>query len=321
MSKRILIISNKFDLSCDLVILECRKRGIPYVRLNLEDAPDLCFATEIPGETHLLIYGENLSFRHDIGSVWYRRPGEVLDSTKAPPDVFTYVNDQWTYFIRGLTSIESVPWVNDPAKNSIAESKIWQLHVARKLGMRTPKTLVTNSVTKAKKFYEACSRKVIAKALYSPLIRTVTEEYFIFTNKMESMEETNLSGLNQAPVIFQEQIGDKKDIRVTIVGEKVFAAKITYEGEDVDWRRAKDSISCDPMEIPEHLQRQCVALVTSFGLYFGAIDLVFRNGVYYFLELNPNGEWGWMDDILPISSSLVDLLAFEALAFKGSEDG
>lgn len=309
MSKRILIISNKFDLSCDLVILECRKRGVPYTRLNLEDAPNLFFSMEIPGKTQIMVNDEDLSFTRDIRAVWYRRPGEVLDSVKTPPEIFTYVNDQWIYFIRGLTSIDSITWVNDPAKNSVAESKIWQLRMARRIGLKIPKTLITNSVTKAKEFSEICNRKIVAKALYSPLIQTANREYFIFTNEVEQVEQNELSGLNQAPVIFQEQIVKKQDIRVTVVGEKTFAARIVYDSQDVDWRRVKDNISCEPIEIPGHIEGQCVGLVRLFGLHFGAIDLVFQNGTYYFLELNPNGEWGWLDDILPISSSLVDLLA------------
>jgi glutathione synthase/RimK-type ligase-like ATP-grasp enzyme len=47
-------------------------------------------------------------------------------------------------------------------------------------------------------------------------------------------------------------------------------------------------------------------------LTFGAIDLIQTNtGEYVFLEINPSGQWLWLDDMLGlgISDTMADWLA------------
>jgi len=45
-------------------------------------------------------------------------------------------------------------------------------------------------------------------------------------------------------------------------------------------------------------------------LYFGAIDIVEHEGRFWFLEVNPNGEWGWLQkpNGVPIAEALCDLM-------------
>ena len=55
----------------------------------------------------------------------------------------------------------------------------------------------------------------------------------------------------------------------------------------------------------------CVAnSIKALGLEFGAIDLALQDDVYYFLEINPTGEWGWlMGAELPIAEALARVLS------------
>ena len=65
------------------------------------------------------------------------------------------------------------------------------------------------------------------------------------------------------------------------------------------------------IELPTCVQNQCVAITNALGLQFGAIDYVIdRNGNFVFLELNPNGQWAWIENItgLDISGAISDLL-------------
>jgi len=51
--------------------------------------------------------------------------------------------------------------------------------------------------------------------------------------------------------------------------------------------------------------------VQELGQCFGAIDLVLHpERGYVFLEINPNGQWGWIEDFtgLPIAAAFADLL-------------
>ncbi|MDQ3698554.1 MAG: hypothetical protein M3373_11110 [Gemmatimonadota bacterium] len=66
-----------------------------------------------------------------------------------------------------------------------------------------------------------------------------------------------------------------------------------------------------PCQLPEKVEALCVELLTELNLCFGAIDIVRApDGEYVFLEINPNGQWAWVEERtgLPISDAIADLL-------------
>ena len=55
----------------------------------------------------------------------------------------------------------------------------------------------------------------------------------------------------------------------------------------------------------------CVALLRALNLAFGAIDMILTPaGEYVFLEINPNGQWAWIQQCTgaEMSGCLIDLL-------------
>ncbi len=117
-----------------------------------------------------------------------------------------------------------------------------------------------------------------------------------------------------SPVIFQEKVPKKCDIRVTVIGDKVFAAQIETDlPESIpDWRAADvGKITYSPHKLPAFVNQQCLSLVRELGLEFGAIDLgLCGDGSYAFFEINPNGQWAWLEPVtaFPLTETLVDLL-------------
>jgi glutathione synthase/RimK-type ligase-like ATP-grasp enzyme len=105
------------------------------------------------------------------------------------------------------------------------------------------------------------------------------------------------------------------ELRVTVVGEQVFAAEIHSQQTNrtrVDWRRYDLSHTPHlPHALPEHVQVKCVELVRRLGLCYGAIDLILTpDGRYVFLEINPSGQYMWIEERtgLPISEAVANLL-------------
>src|SRR5208282_439036 len=105
------------------------------------------------------------------------------------------------------------------------------------------------------------------------------------------------------------------DIRVTVVGKVVFATEIQsqdYEETETDWRRGGHvELVYRAHELPREITEKCVCLVRKFGLRFGAIDLILdRKGLYWFLEINPNGQWAWIQNRTgqPIAQAIVNEL-------------
>ena len=47
--------------------------------------------------------------------------------------------------------------------------------------------------------------------------------------------------------------------------------------------------------LPQDIQESIFSLMSDLRLQYGRIDFPAKGGVYSFLEVNPNGEWGWLD--------------------------
>jgi glutathione synthase/RimK-type ligase-like ATP-grasp enzyme len=307
------------DVSADFVIQQLRAKGNDTVlRINTEDLPVKESSVRLPDFSYSVSSKEGKSnLVNDLKSVWFRRPGRPFDFQQKENTVSTQVKDyarnQWRSFIEGLTNIENVLWINNPSKNQIAENKIRQLKIASELGMKIPKTCITSSKSEAIDFYKSCDGNIIAKALDSPLIEYPESDYFIFTQAVDSLIDYPESEFALSPTIFQERISPKIDYRVTVIGDHCFAARIEYRVNNnlsnIDWRVEKKNVGFVRSDLPQDIIDKCIQLVKLHGLVFGAIDLVKSNDNFYFLEINPNGEWGWLQkQNLPIAETIADYL-------------
>lgn len=152
----------------------------------------------------------------------------------------------------------------------------------------------------------------IVKSLDTALFYDNGNEMFTYSTEM-SGEELLSASIKQAPIIIQEFLQNKMDIRATVIGNKVFAAAITNNGDKIigDWRKEKKEELCyTPISLPTSVQSQIFALMQYLGLSFGGVDLALVDNTYYFIEVNPTGEWGWLrlSANLPIDKTIVDLL-------------
>jgi glutathione synthase/RimK-type ligase-like ATP-grasp enzyme len=81
---------------------------------------------------------------------------------------------------------------------------------------------------------------------------------------------------------------------------------------EVDWRKGgRIDLHHEAIDLPQNIIDSCIELMSKLNLRFGAIDLVCDlNGDYWFLEINPNGQWAWIENQtkLPIASAIVDEL-------------
>jgi len=315
----ILILSNKHDISVDYVVRLLLKTKRNFLRINAEDLLHRNVSVTFPKFSYRIgKKSVNYDLVYELGSVWFRRPGkpfEFAPKESRPSDtVVSFVENQWHAFIEGIKCIDNVFWVNDPDKNYIAENKIFQLKLAQKIGLQIPKTCITTDKEELIQFKDRCGGKIVAKALYSPLIEEQDKDYFIFTTKFtESVENISKREFGLAPTIFQELLTNKTDYRLTIIGDNCFSVKVIREsnkGISDDWRIIKEGLKFQPSELPSNVIDKCIEMVKELGLVFGAIDLVKTSDGFYFLEINPNGEWAWLqkESRLPIAETLVDYL-------------
>ena len=136
----------------------------------------------------------------------------------------------------------------------------------------------------------------------------------VFTTPVSTKDVKNINSVKYAPTLLQEYIPKKIEIRATIFGNKIFAAEIHSQQNPLtkdDWRHCNANVDYLPHILPKKIEQLCFRLVHGFGLVFGAIDLILTpQGKYVFLELNPNGQWIWIEKLtgLPMINALVNLL-------------
>lgn len=197
-----------------------------------------------------------------------------------------------------------------------AENKQLQLQVADELGLETPRTLVTNDPDSVRDFMQACDGRVITKMLSSFAIYENGLEKVVFTNPLSPDDLENLEDLRLCPMTFQEMVPKRLELRVTVVGDRVFSASIDSQASDRalhDWRRDGLGMIDDwkEYELPEDVKARLLRLMDYFGLNYGAADIIVTpEGRHVFLEVNPVGEFFWLERVpgLPISKAIADVL-------------
>ena len=214
-------------------------------------------------------------------------------------------------FLEGvLAALPTQHWLSSPQAIRRAEQKPYQLAVAAQLGFTLPPTIMTNDPAAVRGFAQERGQ-LVAKAVSSGYIAGAGGNQAIFTSSLAPGDLEDLDGLALAPVTLQEKVEKSSDIRVTVVGDEVFAAEILSQDREssrVDWRATDDpNLEHRPHELPSTLDHHCRRLVSYLGISFGAIDFALKpDGTYVFFEINPNGEWLWIEDQLglPISDRI-----------------
>ncbi len=316
----VILVSNSRDFATDYVVAELRARGTRYLRLDADLLGEDSVSLD-PITPSLDVRTPQGSFHLDafnVTGVLFRAPTHLSESggdRYAPEEQLC--RHQWAAFTRALTVFEDVTWVNHPVRTFAAESKPFQLRVATKLGWDVLPTRVTNDPLPAG--WNGSDADLAIKALDTFFIRFDGQDTFFYTRAV-TYSDLSYEKLRAMPVILQRYAADKLDVRVTVVGGRCMAASIHRGGAGVqgDWRLQKDAIDYEVHALPPDVELHCVALVRSLGLVFGAVDLVYCGGRYYFLEVNPTGEWAWLTERLgfPIPALLAD-----ALSGHGSPSG
>ena len=306
----VLLVTASYDLAPEYVGAALERRGVPFFRLDTDRFPSEVQASFDPQRGLAISDGNRCISHREIKSVWYRR--NVVPNLPEDLDLGSreFCEREARMYLEGaLAALPTQRWLSSPQAIWLAERKPYQLAIAAQLGFTLPRTIVTNDEAAVKGF--ALQNQMVAKAVSSGYIEGTDGNQAIFTSALVPGDLEDLSGLALAPVIFQENVVKSSDIRVTVIGNDVFAAEIlsqSQESSNVDWRATDDpDLEHRPHELPSTLVRQCLSLVSNLGLAFGALDFALTpDGTYVFFEINPNGEWLWLEDQLglPISDRI-----------------
>lgn len=321
--KKILILTNSLDEPhTDTVINELEMRRLPYFRLNTDAITKGRCKTTMSFVNEKMVWQvedrENHLQSSDVGCIWNRRPYEAWKFDIQDEAQKKFAIEELKCFFTGVwySLDKSVKWVNDPYHEVKASKKIFQLQLARSLGMRTPDTIISNDPETVISFYGKHKGDIICKAIKAGAIDYGDKMKIIQTHKVSKEMLDNLSLIKNLITLFQERIEKKHEVRATVVGKRIFPVKI-YSQEHPDSRidfRNLDTIfklRYEPCELPARISDFCYLMLDKLKLVYGAFDFAFTpGGEYVFFEVNTGGQWYWLQEAtgLLITQALVDIL-------------
>jgi glutathione synthase/RimK-type ligase-like ATP-grasp enzyme len=252
----------------------------------------------------------------DVDAIWWRvKPTSEADLTgKSVSLAASFAQREWRSVLESLEFFTPRAfWVNPRLSDLRARNKPIQLLMAKKLGFTIPSTLISNDASSVSSFLEQEGDEHIYKVLtwyFEPPDRLV----FTCAINVDHVN-CNERSISIAPGIFQIQIPKSYEVRVTVVGENVFSARIdsqAHKDTALDWRRNQGILHYTKHDLPEDINHMLIKMNHKLGLLYGAYDLIVTpSGEYIFLEVNHVGQWLWLENStgLPISNALADLLS------------
>lgn len=299
---KVLLITNTTDFTCDYVVRSLNKIGADYYRLNTDEIGRAVFLTFDFAYDIFTLYDRPKQLTIDIlsfHSVYFRRP----EFPKFSEENITYEERQFMQLevrqtLEGLYKIlRQAYWISDIDAIRKAENKIYQQLLAKEIGFQIPKGIITNHPDDFHKFVESNKGDSIIKPIYSGQIGWPEMQNVVFTSKLDSKPQSQQIEL--CPSYLQEEIEKRYDVRVTVIGDKIFAARIDSQSNQetkTDWRVGENILPHEAISLPESIKKKCIELLRKLNLQFGAIDFIETpRGEYIFLEINPNGQWAWIE--------------------------
>ncbi len=237
-------------------------------------------------------------------SIYFRKPVQE-DLTGVYEGKYHQFSYREAYsLVEGLAEYFPGKCLSRPSSMRRSGNKVFQALTANEVGFKIPKLSISNSVESAKAL---CREKAIVKPLSVGTINDKEYKEYVQTNIYD--ERYELSHLKYTPAYFQKYINKDYEVRVTFVGKESFSVRIDSDNP-VDWRKHGNKIKYSVCEIPSHIYRSCILFLEKTRMEFGCFDFIIYRSEWYFLEMNSNGQWAWLEfeTGLPISKEIVGYL-------------
>jgi glutathione synthase/RimK-type ligase-like ATP-grasp enzyme len=316
MNKHILVITHSGDLHADLVVERLLARDANVFRLNLDQFPahyqlDVRQIDGISIGVVRHLPTKAVVSMAEIGAVWTRKSGDFmfLSDSELGPQERAYAIAETKHILTSLLLTIDGYWMNHPMASQAAMWKGEQLRRAAQLGFRVPPSLTTNDGDAVRRFRSAVGGEIIFKPLSSPSLGAddvdVADRIVpnLATTIITDEHEDMLDALRELPGFFQQYIPKQHELRVTVIDDHVFAARIDSQDDErtrTDYRDFSAEIDYRAERLPPEIERRCHEFIHSYGLKFGAIDLIFTpEGEYVFLENNPAGQFLFVEQLVP----------------------
>lgn len=320
--KLVLIVTNSDENNVVNVENHLNDMGQGFLRLNVDEvlkSNPVMFLSNVFDLEETLFLKEKTFKCRDIKSVWFRRPRKITVSDPSTNMEERFVEDEFSASLWSMyTTLSGALWMNNPLYGCylLEHNKLLQLKIAKTCDLYVPKTIITNCPSGAIRFCKSLGGSLAIKSVHSRIFQKENEISGIYTNKVscEFLEE-HAENIKISPVMFQEYIPKKFELRITIVGTRIFACKIDSQSSErskIDWRRYDfENVKHEKFNLPENIKNNLLSFMSRCKIIYGAIDMIVDDqGRFVFLEVNPNGQYGWIEGLteMPISKAIAETL-------------
>lgn len=320
----IFIVSRNSDVSTNRVIKWLLAERIPFERINFSDffSNPETISLKITSEgRRLQLRGKQYKEQELKKSViWYRkleRSSSVEHFKRLAtqyPGISNHISREFDAFTRAVTSFfYDSYWLCNYMSGQLNKSLV--LIHAQQCGLKIPPTIISNH---KKALFHFSNKEKITKCIGDGLSVEFPDQkrYLLSTNKISDSEMASLPEYF-FPSTLQSYIEKSIELRIFFVGDQFFASAIFSQDSEItktDFRlNVIDNLPCRmvPYNLPASLEQNLKKLMNRIGLNTGSIDMIVTpNQEYYFLEVNPFGQYGWVADLCnyPIDKAIATFL-------------
>jgi ATP-GRASP peptide maturase of grasp-with-spasm system len=312
----ILILSETHEESTDQVLEWLMHYKVPFVRINQDDKVELqqLYITQEGLSFTLLINNERRIRSADIKAFWYRR-GYLHFDYALHPEQFFSDNTQLAQAItqnlyNEMQHLKALLYGfldSRAINNTFAlrnNNKLQHLQLAASLGLDTPATLVTQQKKALQLFWQQHKGNIIVKPNSSGFFFKAPGEdgqqydHAVYTNTISAEAMAHFPE-QFFPTLFQQLLEKRVELRVFYLSGKLYPMAIFSQADkqtELDFRRynLQRPNRNVPFRLPARQQQLIRRFMRAAQLESGSLDLVLgTDGRYYFLEVNPVGQYGF----------------------------
>ncbi len=303
-TRKLLVITSKGDVHADQVITKLNEAGRKdkIIRLNTEDLL-LGTKTKLSGSgLNITILDSKLRITNEESYIiWFRRPEIPNLLNDLDIGIKDFVNSELEGVLRSIYySLHSSPhiWINDLLSMRRWRWKPLQLNLADKIGLIVPQWVITNDYDIFSEFKDKHS-KVCIKHINTPIFHSSKHQAHAVYNRVLQSKYSKKQ-VESSYNFLQKYIDKSYEIRTTVIGDKVYSFKIESQSHELsqeDFRRLNPfEIKHSFTQLPKQIEDKIYEMMGVMGVKYGAFDfLVDKSGNIYFLEVNLNGQWLWLE--------------------------
>jgi len=288
----ILIISSENDTMTDAICSWLSFLKKSFVRLNENQIVNKVYFDFEQGVFNFSINNNDYQLS-DFKSIFYRNGSIIFDKYKGEVDAnldffynteFKAVTDFISYYFKA----NGCKIYGNFYKREV--NKLEVLFLAKSLGLKIPDTYVISYLEDFAKIN--ISNKYITKSLSEMQPIFVDNQLYLNYTCELDLEQIKFKNQNLIPTLVQKKIDRNFEIRLFFFNKNIWAIATFEFSDDIDVRNIiENNKKYHPYELPHEIKTKINKMAKLLNLNCGTVDLIKSDENFYFLEVNPLGQF------------------------------